>query len=224
MNFEELQEALDDRISSAKVTGFWSTDAKKRWLNQAGQRVCDFKPWEWIKKAVYTETRDEREYYDYPEASAQTDWDTFKFNSIYNIMIEDEDYGAEGGRRRQIWDDFQRAKHTEDDDYIFTNHNKWFFLYPVPEDGKEMVLYGLKKWRELEENDDEPISPTEFDEAIVRIALASCMRKAGMVNEARAELLEVLSPEGGLLNNLWMQEQDEGPRGYGGQFKHIRYQ
>jgi hypothetical protein len=223
MNLKELLEDLDDRISAAKVTGFWSPEMKTIWLNQAGQRICDFRPWEWIKKAVYTTTRDDREYYDYPEAANQTSWDSLKMNSIYNIVIEDEEYGENDGRIRKTWDEYQRAKHREDETKIFTNHNRWYFLNPVPDNGKEMALYGLKRWRTLEDDDDEPISPTEFDEPLVRIALTSCMRKAGMYNEARAELLEVISPEGGVLANLWMQEQDEGPKGYGGRINHVRF-
>jgi len=214
MNFEELQQDLDDRISAAKVTGFWSVDAKKEWLNQAGQRVCDFRPWEFLKTAKTITTMGEREYYDYPEE--------FKYNSIYNIKIEDEEYYSEAGRYRKKWDDFQRYKNAGSIDKIFTNHNKWYFLCPVPEDGKTMQLYGLRKWEKLIEDTDEPITPSEFDEAIVRTALASCLRKARRHDEANSHIAEIFSPEGGVLLNLWIQEQDEGPRGYAGTIKSTR--
>lgn len=224
MTFSQLQTELDNRISAAKVTGFWSDDAKKEWLNQAGQRVCDFKPWEWLKKAVYIDTRDDREYYDYPEASPQTDQDSLKLNSIYNIVIEDEEYNDDDGRIRKTWDEIQRAKHKELDVLWFANHNKWFFLYTVPDNGKEMILYGLRRWRKLSDDADEPISPDEYDEAIVKIALATCLRKAKRYDEANVEMTEVLNPEGGMLVNLWTQEQDKGPRGYGGEMGHRRFQ
>ncbi len=223
MNKKELLEDLDDRISAAAITGLWPDDFKLRAINQAGQRVCDFKPWEWLKRAVYTTTRDEKEYYDYPEDVPQLDGESFKLNSIYNIVIEEEEYYGDDGRMRKKWDDFQRNKNLEKEELIFTNHNKWFFLHPVPEDGKEMVLYGLLRWRDLENDNDEPISPVEYDEAIVRIALATCLRKAKKHDEARAEVAEVLSPEGGILMTLYTQEMDEGPRGYSGKFNHIRY-
>lgn len=223
MNFKELQDELDDRISASKVTGFWSEDAKKQWINQAGQRVCDFKPWEWLKKSVYIQTREDREYYDYPEPANATSWDSLKMNSIYNITIEGEEYGDNDGRRRKLWDEYQKAKNRGDNRYIFTNHNGWYFLHPIPENDKKMTLYGLRRWRKLVADTDEPITPEEYREPIARIALASCLRKAGMHNEARSELLEIVGPDGGLLASLWTQEQDEGPRGYGGGFIHRRY-
>ena len=215
MSFKELQDSLDERISAAKITGFWSTNAKKEWINQAGQRVCDFMPWEAIKLALCITTEGGREYYDYPEQ--------FKYNSIYNIVIEDEDYGGNSGRSRYMWDDYQKSKNLELTDLIFTNHNKWYMLNPVPENGKKMSLYGLRRWSTLTADADEPILPTEFDEAIVRIALSSCYRKAKMYDEARAELAEIVSPEGGLLMNVWRQELSEGPRGYGGTVKVSRW-
>jgi len=219
MTFLELQTDLDNRISAAKVTGFWSVAAKKEWLNQAGQRVCDYKPWEFLKTALYLTTRDSREYYDYPVGTDKG----LKYNSIYNIVIADEDYLEKDGRTRKKWDDFQRDKLREGDELIYSNHSKWYFLYPVPEDGKEMVIYGLRRWVTLVDDTDEPISPREFDEAIVRIALAACMRKAKKWNEANAEVSEILSPEGGQLMTLWDQEGDEGPRGYGGQMITSRF-
>jgi hypothetical protein len=220
MTFLGLQTELDNRISSAKITGFWSESAKKEWINQAGMRVCDFKPWEALKHALYITTTGQREYYDYPANNNNA----FKYNSIYNIIIEDEEYFGKDGRRRVKWDDYQKAKSREDEEKIFTNHNKYYFLNPVPEDGKTMSIWGLRRWQKLTEDTDEPILPQDFDEAIVRVALATCMRKAKRWDEARAELLEVLSPEGGVLMNIWNQEQDEGPRGYGGTIKHIRYE
>lgn len=223
MKFSELLEDLDSRMSSAKVTGFWSEDAKKEWLNQAGQRICDYTGWEWLKKAVYTSTRDGREYYDYPEASSQTSWDSLKMNSIYNIVIAGEEYYGDDGRIRKQWDDFQRAKLREDTTPIFSNHNQWYFLHPIPEDGKEMVLYGLKRWRTLSGNDDVPISPAEFNEPLVRLALATCLRKARRYDEAISEVQEIMGQQGGILFNLREQEREEGPRGYVGKIKHIRF-
>ena len=212
MTYKGLQDELDSRISAAKVTGFWSADAKKEWINFAGQRVCDFKPWEFLKKALTITTEDDREYYDYPDG----DDNAFKYNSIYNIVIADEEYFDKDGRKRVTWDVYKRAKNRESEELIFTNHNKWYMLNPVPENGKVMSIYGLMRWVKLVNDADKPICPSEFDEAIVKLALSTCLRKSKKYNEANVEMMEVLNPEGGLLMNIWTQEQDEGPRGYGG--------
>lgn len=217
---EELRGDLNNRISAAKVSGFWTEAMKDSWLNKAGQRVCDYKRWRDIELALETQTRSEKEYYDYPTEAV-----AFKKDSIYQIDIEDEEYPADqAGRRRVTWTQFQKAKQVGDDSkLIFTNHNGFYFLYPIPDDGKVMSLYGLKKWQKLESDDDESILPSEFDEAIVRIALAACLRKAKKYDQAKAELVEVLDPNVGILALLWLQQSDEAPQGYGGEASSSRF-
>lgn len=216
-----MQAELDSRISAAKVSGFWSADMKKSWLNMAGQFVCNFKRWKCLELALTTQTHDSSEYYDYPDQSGTS----FKRDSIYQIDIDGEEYDEEHpGRQRKNWQQFQKNKKGGvDDEFIFANHNGYFFLYPIPLDGKEMSLYGLRRWVKLVNNTDEPITPPEFDEPIIRIALATCLRKAKRYAEAKAETSEVIDPRAGLLQNLWEQEQDESAQGYGGEAKSSRW-
>ena len=217
----ELRADLDDKISAAKVSGFWKDSTKNRWLNYAGQRVCDFRRWKALELALETVARESKEYYDYPTMEGIA----FKKDSIYQIDIEDETYPPEqSGRLRVNWTQFQKAKQIGDDSkLIFTNHNGFYFLYPVPTNGKTISVYGLKKWVDLSSDDDECMLPSEFDEAIVRIALAACLRKAKKYSEAKAELVEILDPQVGVLANLWMQETDEAPQGYGGEAQSSRW-
>jgi hypothetical protein len=221
MDKSELLQDLDNRISAAKVTGFWTQAMKLTWLNQAGQRVCDFRRWSWLELALETVTQASKEYYDYPDQSGFA----FKKDSIYQIDIEDEEYPpTQSGRRRVNWTQFQKAKQIGlDNDFIFTDHNGFYFVHPIPENGKILSLYGLKRWLPLVNDEDKPISPPEYDEAIVRIALASCLRKAKKYNEAKAELVEILDPQVGVLANLWAQENDENPQGYGGEAQSSRW-
>lgn len=221
MNLGELRQDLNDRISAAKVSGFWTDAMKDRWINAAGQRVCDFRRWRWLELALETQTNQSKEYYDYPDEVGFA----FKRDSIYQIDIEDEVYPPEqSGRLRVNWTQFQKAKQIGDDSRkIYTNHNGFYFLYPVPENTKVMSLYGLKRWKPLDSDEDDPISPPEYDEAIVRIALAACLRKAKKYSEAKAELVEVLDPQVGVLAMLWTQENDEAPQGYGGEAKSSRW-
>ena len=120
---------------------------KKSWINSAGQRVCDYKRWKWLELALETTTRDQSEYYDYPNQSGVS----FKKDSIYQIDVEDETYSPDqSGRLRVNWTQFQKAKQIGDDSRkIFTNHNGYFFLYPIPADEKTLSLYGLRKWVKL---------------------------------------------------------------------------
>jgi len=221
MTKAELLEDLNSRISAASVSGFWTTDMKIGWLDNAGQQVCNFYRWPFLELALEKTTVDSREYYDYPGGVYR-----FKPNSIYQIDIEDEAYPlGQAGRRRVNWQQFQERKQEQNDDPCFANHNGFYFLYPVPADDKTMSLYGLKEWKKLSTltDDDEPVTPTEFDEAIVRIALAACLRKAKKYDEAKAELVEILDPNIGLLSQLKNQIEVEGASGEGGTAKSSRW-
>lgn len=219
MTFQELQTELDGRISASSASGFWTATEKKSWLNQAGQRVCDFYRWTFLELALEIETSDSRQYYDYPGGSIR-----FKPNSIYQIDIEGETYArGVAGRRRVTWEQFQKKVQEEDDELVFTNHNGFYFLNPVPSNGKTMSIYGKKGWQTLVNTGDTPITPEELDEAIVRIALASALRKAKKYDEAKAELLEVLDPNIGILAMFKNQIENDAPEGYGGEAQSSRW-
>ena len=217
----ELLGDLNDRISAAKVSGIWTDEMKINWLDNAGQRVCGFKPWTFLELALERDTVDSREYYDYPAGVNR-----FKPNSIYQITIEDESYdpGVQG-RCRVNWQQFTKKKQEGDQELVFANHNGFYFLHPIPTNGKEMSLYGRKGWRKLSGlvDDDSPITPEEFDEAIVRLALAACLRKAKKYDQAKAEAMEVLDPNVGLLAMLWMEMEEDAAKGYGGEATSSRF-
>ena len=216
----ELITDLDQEIASSSAQGFWTAAMKKDWLNRAGQRVCGFYRWPFLELSVYTTTRNQKEYYTYPKGELR-----FKPNSIYEITIEDEEYPVDQqGRGRSTWEQFTLAKQNADDDYIFANHNSSYFLYPIPQDGKEMCLYGLRAWQELGNDSDTPITPPEFDAPLVRLAKAYALRKAKKYKEAQAEMVEVLDPNMGELAMLKMEIESENASGYGGQATSSRWQ
>lgn len=221
MTKSELLQDLNDRISAAKVSGIWTDDMKVNWLDNAGQRVCGFKPWSFLELALERLTVDSREYYDYPSGVIR-----FKPNSIYQISIEDESYdpGIQG-RRRVNWQQYAKKKQDGDTEPVFANHNGFYFLNPIPTDGKTMSLYGRKGWQKLTGlgDDDLPVSPEEFDEPIVRLALAACLRKAKKYDQARAEALEILDPNVGILAMLWGELEEDAAKGYGGEATSSRF-
>lgn len=215
MNKAQFITDLNNRISSAKVKGFWTDTMKLEWLNQAGKRVCNFrspaiegfKRWSFLELAMETTSRssddnNDGEYYDYPS--------NMKERSIYQIDIEDEDEAREG----VVWEVFQKHKQNEDDVKVFANHQGYYFLYTIPDDGKTISVYGERKWVDLSDDDDEPITPEDLDEAISRIAFASCLRKAKRYDEAQAEMNEVMDPQMGILAELARQQSVGGQKGY----------
>lgn len=215
----EMLQDLDDEIASSAAQGFWTPDMKKDWLNRAGQKVCGYYRWPFLELSVYTTTRDQKEYYTYPHGELR-----LKPNSIYQISIAGEDYpSGQQGRLRVSWQQYIKAKQEESDERIFANHNGFYFLNPLPEDDKEMVLYGLKGWQKMVDDDDTPVTPTEFDDAIIKIAKAQCLRKAKKYREAQAELVDVFNQEVGILAMLKHEIENEGAAGYGGEAQSSRW-
>lgn len=219
MDFEELQDELTARISASSASGFFTDAQKKLWLNMAGQRVCDFYNWPFLQLALEIQTANDSEYYDYPSGVVR-----FKPNSIYQIDIEDEDYArGVSGRRRIPWEMFQKKKQEDDDELVYTNHNGFYFLHPIPTNGKTMSIYGVKGWKVLVNNTDVPVTPYECNEAIIRIALASALRKSKKYGEAKSELVEVLDPNIGILAQIKNQIEAEAPQGYAGEAESSRW-
>lgn len=215
----ELRQDLKDQIAASAAQGFWTDTMLNDWLNWAGKKVCSYYRWPFLELAVYTTTRDSKQYYDYPKGELR-----FKPNSIYQITIAGEDYPtSQQGRLRRNWQQFQKAIQEEDDEKIFANHNGFYFLNPVPTNSKEMVLFGLKGWQKLESDTDTPITPTEFDEAIVQLALARALRKGKKYKEAQAEMVEVLDPQVGSLAMLKSDIEDENAKGAGGTAQSSRW-
>jgi hypothetical protein len=210
---------LEGRLSSAKVTGFWTDALKLLWLNEAGRQVTSAYRWKFRELALITQTRDSQEHYDYPPEPNE-----FAKDSIYQLNIDGEDYGAMDGRTRATWAEFQSRKNIGNDtELVFANHNGFYFLYPIPADGLEMSVYGLKNWKDLVNAGDEAITPTELDDAIVKLTLAKCFRKAKKYDEAKAEMLEVLDPQVGLLALAWNAEHQESAGGYMGEAQSSRW-
>lgn len=217
MTFLELQTELDNRIAAAKVSGFWSSAMKKQWINTSGERAANYFRWKKLEYALKTVTKANQEYYDYP--------DEFQEGSIYFMKVNGEEHiEAE-------WDDYQEYKEEESTDKIFASHDSFYFVNPTPTLADlEIEIHGIRKWVKLVENADTPITPSEMDDAIIKLSLAICLQKERRYSEAAAELTEVEAPRdprvpgsGGILARLSEREEDEGPKGYIGRAKSTRW-
>jgi len=218
MKLSEFLTELNNRIAAAKVSGFWTDAMKKQWINKAGERVCNYHRWKALEYAVTTKTKANQEYYDYP--------DEFQEDSIYHLEVDGKEY-----TRCNNWDDYQNYKANESTDKVFVSHDGFYFINPTPEEADLVIdLWGIRKWKKLVNDNDEAITPTELDEAIIKLALAICLQKERRYSEANAEIAEVEAPanprvpgSGGILARLVTREENEGPKGYIGKAKSTRF-
>lgn len=217
MTFLEQQTELDNRIASAKVSGFWSSAMKKQWINTAGERACNYHSWKALEYALKTITKADQEYYDYPDA--------FQENSIYYMEVDGEEYIGVS------WDDYQNYKANESTDRVFASHDGFYFINPTPVVADlEIDIWGIRKWVKLVADADTTITPSELDEAIVKLALATCLQKERRYSEATAEIAEVETPanpripkSGGILARIAEQEEEGGPKGFIGTAQSSRF-
>jgi len=220
MKLTEFLTALNDRIAAAKVSGFWTTAQKEQWIYEAIVRVCSFRRWKGLELARSTATKIDQEYYDYP--------DNLSIDSIYYMEVD-------GGKYiKKSWSEYQALKANESTDQIFTSHNGFYFINPIPsEAGLTIDIWGIKKPVELVEwkaAADDSILSEKFDQSVIKLALASCLQKTGKYNEASAEIAEVeasrnpmVEGSGGLLAKLADSEEDEEPKGYIGRAISTRF-
>ncbi len=213
----EFITALNDEISAAAISGFWSETAKKYQINKAGERVANFHNWKDLELAQYIMTFDSREYYDYPVQ--------FKPNSIYYLTIDGEPYEMKGS-----WREFEQERGNGVNKFV--SHDGFYFLDPIPADGLEIVVWGNRQWVQLSKDSDEGILPSRFDEAVVKLAKAGCLKKEARFQEANSEIAEVETPmtprvpnSGGILARLKDAEESGGKSGgYTGKMTSTRFQ
>ncbi len=218
MKLSEFLTELNNRISAAKISGFWNEAMKKQWLNNAGERVCNYYNWKALEYAKFTKTKVDGEYYDYP--------DEFQENSIYHLEVDSKKY-----TKIKKWSDYQACRINESTKKVFCSHNGFYFIGPTPSEADLVIdIWGIKKWKKLVDNNDEPVTPSELDESIVKLAFATCLQKARKRNGALDERREVEAPanpriegSGGILARMIAREEEEPAGGFIGQAKCSRW-
>lgn len=210
----QFRSYLEQRLSSVGVTTFFGDDMKNRGINESGDRVCNYKKWDFLKHALKTESEANLEYYPYPER--------FKKNSIYRVT---KGTGADEEEYRVVsWDLFREEKENETERKVASQLGNQWFIYPAPTtNGEILSVYGSLKWKKLISDSDEAITPEDFDEAIVKLALASALRKAQQYDKANNEVAEV-EGQGGILWRLWEMQMDQKPQGYIGTVQSSRFE
>jgi len=220
MKLSEFLTELNNRIAAAKVSGFWTDAMKEQWIYESVVRVCNFKKrWKFLELAKSTTTKANQEYYDEPG--------DFKTDSIYYMEVDGKEY------IKKSWDRYQQYKEAGSSAKIFAIHNGFYFINPTPTKADLTIdIWGNKKpvslaiWKAAA---DDSVLPSEFDEAVVKLALATCLDKARRKDEAIVERNEVELPaspgipnSGGILAKL--SEQEEGVVGYIGKARSSRFE
>ena len=175
MNFGDHKNALRDDLSISSGDSFYSDTAIERFIQRALDWYAGLHFWEETKFAyerpiTSSEVSDEANYFDYP--------DDFYTDSIYRI---DDDEGNEYDKKN--WEDYLRFLNDNDvtdDDYIFSSHDRQFFINPTPTSTITLSLWGHKKPDTLSnDSDTHPFSDDpDACEIINLYALGLALRKA----------------------------------------------
>lgn len=202
MNFSELKNELRNRLSIAIGNTFWTDAMLADWLNQANRWACNYKKWPFTEEAVYTASRANALYYDYPS--------NFKSDSISRLEIENAE-GKMEEYKKIAYQDFMKyiTNNPEGKDKIFSDYKRFYFINPkVPVDGREITLWGQERPEKLvADTDKTPFAEGEEagEEAIIKRALMIALQKAKKYSEASVEREE--SKE--ILEQIYMRILEE---------------
>lgn len=193
-------------MSAAKTTGFWSETDKKRWLNQAVIRACNFAPWSFLSHHSSQLTEKDRDAYFTPF--------DYKPGSFIYVSIGGKEHTKVSIQNlksgNHIWD------------RVFALVGDQYIVKPVPEkDGLVIDVYYRRRPIKMTEPTDVPITPEEMDEPIVKLALGTCLKKEpNRRKDADQEIAEAI----GMLQELKNREDEEaGDAGFQGQAQSTRF-
>lgn len=163
-------------MSAAKATGMWSDADKKRWINKAIVRACNYAKWSFLSHHSTQLTEKDREAYFLPF--------DYKPGGMMFIKVGGQEYA------KASVENYQSGSHVWDQ--VFCILGDQYLIKPIPvEDGKIIDIYYRRRPVPLINDTDEPITPEEFDEPIVKLVLAVCLKKIpGRSGEADKEILE----------------------------------
>jgi hypothetical protein len=205
----QLQEFLQDlnaRMSAAKVAGFWSDTDKKRWINKAVIRACNFAKWNFLTHHATQTTEANVEAYFIPF--------DYKPGGMMFIKVDGGEYV-----KTKI-ENYQSGDYVWEKVFAFVGDQ--FLLTPIPsEDDKVIDIYYRRRPIPLVNDTDEPITPEEMDEPVIKLSLATCLQKdPNRRADGDKEILEANA----LLQQIKDREDEEGGEaGYAGQATSTRF-
>ncbi len=206
MQLQEFLQDLNARMSAAKTTGMWSESDKKRWINKAIVRACNFAKWSFLNHHSTQATEKNIEAYFKPFDYRPGGMMFIKVDGQEYVKVSIENYQS----GNYLWTQ------------VFCLLGDQYLIKPTPpEDAKIIDVYYRRRPVPLVNDADEPITPEEMDEAIVKLALAVCLKKdPNRSGEADKEILEATA----ILQQIKDREdEEEGSAGYVGQATSTRF-
>lgn len=226
MQFQEFEQDLDARIAASKITGFWKPEDKKRWINKSVVRACNFAPWKFLSKhatqLIELDTGQIKENYFLP----------FDYKPGGMILIKVYDPVSQKSLKhyKTDIDSFHAKAYEYTRVYTIVGDEYFLNLRELAEDsnlaaadyeGKIIDLFYRRRPVKMVEPTDEPITPEEMDEPILKFALAICLSKTpGRASEAVKEIQEANS----MLQQLKDREDEEPQSVFKGQATSMRWQ
>jgi len=210
----EYRADLEALLSTVNLTGFFTDAIKNEFINRSGRRVYNFQTWPFLNHALKTQSVANDEYYEQPSR--------FKKGSIYRITVgegtSEEEYDMVSLNL------YKQLKEQSSDSKISTVIGGQYFINPILTENNLVIgVYGQLKWVDLVADGDKSINPEAFDEAIIKHAFASALKKERRFSEANSEIDEVENAQSGILPRLYNQATKESPKGYVGNVQSSRW-
>jgi len=193
-------------MSASKTTGLWSDTDKKRWINKSIVRACNFARWNFLSHHSTQLTQKDTEAYFNPF--------DYKPGGMMFLKVDGQEYA------KTSVENYQSGNHASD--YVFCIVGDQYLLKPTPtEDGKIIDLFYRRRPVPLINDTDEPITPEEMEEPIIKLALAICLKKLpNRGSDADKEITEAIA----LLQTLKDREDEEpGEAGFVGKATSTRF-
>ncbi len=206
MQLQEFLQDLNARISASKSNGMWSDADKKRWINKTIVRACNFAKWGFLNHHSTQTTEKDSEAYFNPF--------DYKPGGMMILKVDGQEYV------KVSVENYQSGNHVWKT--VFCILGDQYLVKPAPdEDGKIIDIYYRRRPVPLINDTDEPITPEEMDEAIVKLALAVCLKKdPNRSGEADREILEATA----IVQQIKDREDEEnGSSGFIGQATSTRF-
>lgn len=206
MQLQEFLQDLNARMSAAKTTGLWSEADKTRWINKAIVRACNFAKWVFLGHHSSQLTEKDKESYFLPFDYKPGGMMFMKVDGQEHTKVSVENYQS----GNHIWDN------------VFTIVGDEYLIKPDPkEDGKIIDLYYRRRPIPLVNPTDEPVTPEEMDEPVVKIALGICLKKEpNKSSEGDKEIIEATA----MLQQIKDRQDEEiGEAGFAGQATSTRF-
>lgn len=193
-------------MSAAKTTGFWSDADKKRWINKSIIRACNFSKWNFLNHHSTQLTEKDGEAYFNPF--------DYKPGGMMFLKVDGKEYA------KASVENYQSGNHVWE--RVFCILGDQYLVKPTPtEDGKLIDIYYRRRPVPLVNDTDEPITPEEMEEAIVKLALGICLKKEpNRSNDADKQVLEATA----ILQQIKdRQDEEGGEAGFTGQATSSRF-